>query len=82
MLRYEFEYLENGIVSYRYHPEGKREHTGRVKVNVNTGEIVEIILSGHPYEHDTYSYAGKLFTRIKEFIASGEFRESGIVAWC
>ena len=82
MLRYEFEYLEGGIVSYRYHPEDKREYTGHVKVNAESGEIIEIILSGHPYEHDNYAYAGKLCARIKEFIASGEFKESGIVAWC
>ena len=80
MLRYEFEYLEDDVVSYRYHPEGKREYTGHVKVNVETGEVIEITLSGHPYEHDNYAYAGKLCARIREFVDSGEFRESGIVA--
>ena len=81
MLRYEFDYLKDGVVSYSYHLENKQEYTGYVRVSIETGEAIEIILSGYPYECDSYKYASKPCGRIRDFIETGEFQQVGIVAW-
>ena len=82
MLEFVLDYIKDGVASYSFHPEGDGSFTGHVRMNIESREPVEIVRSGHPHEFDNYSYAGKLLTRMREFAKSGDFKKSGIVAWC
>lgn len=82
MLEFTLDYIRDGIAPYSFHPEGDGSFTGHVRVDIESYEPVEIVRSGHPYEFDNYSYAGKLLARTREFAKTGDFKKSGIIAWC
>ncbi len=82
MLTYLLDYIRNGIVSYSYHPEGKEDYTGHVLMNEDSGDLVEIVGSKHPYERHEAVYGNKMYQQMRSMRESGSFKESGIVAWC
>lgn len=63
-------------VIYEYFPEGK-EISGKVELNLVTGER-RIIEKAEGYMS---SYAFHALKKIEEYCDTGDFKESGIVAW-
>ena len=51
-------------------------------MNEDSGDLVEIVGSKHPYERHEAVYGNKMYQQMRSMRESGSFKESGIVAWC
>lgn len=78
MLEYQMIKNENGIVSYSYYPEGKRNNSGVISFNRNNGSAFVEKQSENDFGK---RYAFKLIDRIKDFETNNSFQEQGIIAW-
>lgn len=62
---------------WRYYPEG-REPYGEAFYNKKTKEYGVL---KHSYKNEWDEYYLHMFSEIRRFIESGEFKEKGMVAW-
>ena len=78
MVGYELLKLTDEEALYSYYPENDHSNAGIVSFDraSNRGEVLERA------QNDNHSsYSGHMFSQLREFNASGEFRETGYVAW-
>ena len=78
MVGYKLVKNNNAEVLYEYYPENKTENKGIVSFNKNNGDFEIMERSS---EDEFSSYAWHLRSRLQEFNKTGNFRETGYVAW-
>ncbi len=77
MLKYKKVQETKNRIIYEYYPEGGLE-SGIVSVDKVTGECkIEVVAANDINE----IYALQLLSRLRKFVATGTFEESGLVAW-
>ena len=64
---------------WEYHPEGK-EKFGLIFYDKKTGEY-GLIKKAFEDQWEWDAYRGHMYNEIRRFIKSGEFKETGMVAW-
>lgn len=79
MLKYELISITESLVRYFYYPGGKKDHPGIVELNRFTEELSVVEPSDMDYENH---YGNHMYQCLIEQNKSGNFRESGMVAWC
>ena len=78
MLEFELLSDDGDKLTYRYLCEGSAEDSGEVDFARSKGDVTAV----RKAEADKRgSYWGHLARRLREFLDSGEFKPSGIVAW-
>lgn len=79
MLKYRLSRENDNERIYFYYPEGKEDY-GIIAINKKTGEIRINSLAKEDRGIQIF-YAYKLVRQLEKFYRTGEYRESGIVAW-
>ena len=79
MLKYKLSREDDDDCIYFYYPEGKEDY-GIITINKKTGKITVNSLAKEDQGIRIF-YAYKLVRRLEEFYRTGEYRDSGMVAW-
>ncbi len=79
MLRFKLKELTDKVAVYLYYPEWFTDCPGTVGLDLVSGNRIKL----DPSSKDPhYYYGAKMWKRIEEFRDAGNFKESGVVAWC
>lgn len=78
MIKFRLDAISDTEAEYTFYPEGDMTAPGRARVDRATGDASIIDESDADFRH---WYAGHMLSKLREMSESGNFEQTGIIAW-